>query len=439
MTSKRARGRKAAWLAGACAGALLPAAALAQDGDETARDAAIPIADRFARRGGAQGVRVGSALFFPTVSVDVGYASNAVPGAQGEDEESEAALVAVSAGVAGQVRVGRVDTALSLGANRRRFVDFEDEDAYAVTGAVNASAAPTDRLELEAELSAEAGREPRIALETPVGIARTVGYDTVDADLSARFKGAAAQVTLSAGWGERNFDDTEAVPGFGGVDGEVDQDVRDLTRTTLGARLSGKLFPAGDAFVQLRRRENDFPVGFAGGPFAGLSRDFAADTVQVGIAFDADRPLRGEVALGLQRTSFDADPIADVEGFSAQAGLEWLVTPVSTMRLDAGTAFVAAGFTGATGADEDRLSLGLDTELRRDILLTGSLRYLRRGYEGIDRDDAQWELGAQGRYRLTDRLELTAGLSRIERESDGADGVLDYMAHTLQVGLRLGL
>ena len=89
---------------------------------------------------------------------------------------------------------------------------------------------------------------------------------------------------------------------------------------------------------------------------------------------------------------------------------------------------------GAAGARRRDLSLAVDHELLRNLILTARIDHVEDAYVGRDRTDRRRGASLAADYRLNRRHGLTAELSLMDQASDGAARGPRYRAVRMTVG-----
>ncbi|BAV65638.1 outer membrane beta-barrel protein [Sphingobium cloacae] len=143
----------------------------------------------------------------------------------------------------------------------------------------------------------------------------------------------------------------------------------------IGYRVSGIMSAFGEGFIVVR----DFDLPF---DTSGIDRDSRTYGARVGLAFEPGGLLSGEAAVGVFRFKPD-DPAQDSRtGLSVSAALVYAPTPRLAITLDGFRGDVATVRTGARSRTDTRLRLGVQSEVRHNLRLQGSLLYRRSNFVG---------------------------------------------------------
>ena len=127
--------------------------------------------------------------------------------------------------------------------------------------------------------------------------------------------------------------------------------------------------------------------------------------------------------------------VASVEDAQAKldagASLTWNVTPLTTVVGGVRRTVEETTSAGSGGYFGTEVSLSVDHELLRNLVLGVDGRYVMRDYDGIDRNDDYYELGFDALYMVNRDIYLSAGYEYRDRSSN-ADGET-YNQHVAMV------
>lgn len=245
---------------------------------------------------------------------------------------------------------------------------------------------------------------------------------------SIAFNHAFNRVTtsLAGSWNRYNYDD---VPLIGG--GILDQDFRDRDEYTESAKLGYLLSP--DTNVYLRgtlnqRKYDDQP------PVVAVTRDSKGYQVVVGSDFKLSRLMEGGVYVGYQHQTYDEPSFSDDSGVAYGANVNWFVTPLTTVRLNADSTIEESVIGGNSSYLAQSVGLGLDHELLRNVIISGDVGYENDDFKGISRKDDIYS-GALGvKYLLNPNFALGLEYRIIDRSSN--IGTNDYTRNVVGLTLR---
>jgi hypothetical protein len=172
---------------------------------------------------------------------------------------------------------------------------------------------------------------------------------------------------------------------------------------------------------------------------AGDDDDSNGADVRAGVEVDFTRLVVGEASLGYAYRQYDE--FENEGGLAGDLGITWTPTQLTTVD------FVgSAGFEESTVVFEgDRASGSLSTgigvivnhDLRRNIRLNASARYDRDEFQGTDRVDDTFRLGAGVSYLLNRNLSVDATYRFDTRDSDADNEEFDRNIFRIGLTARL--
>jgi hypothetical protein len=170
-----------------------------------------------------------------------------------------------------------------------------------------------------------------------------------------------------------------------------------------------------------------------------LDRDATTDTVLAGVSLDVTHIIRGELALGVFHVD-NADPTQkDTRSFTASSNIEFFVTQLMSATLVITRDSGAANIVGAATYVSTEGGIGLDYELRRNVVLSAHINSSHRDYSGIEQTERTKTERIAGRWLLNRRMSMDFSYASIDRVWPPGSGIQSYAAKVLTVGLTLAL
>ncbi len=196
--------------------------------------------------------------------------------------------------------------------------------------------------------------------------------------------------------------------------------MKDRNRTGIDARLrlGYELSPAIIPFAEVaightfydRRRDN-----------AGYQRSSDNYAARAGVAFDFGEKLRGELAGGYQRVSYDDARLDAVDAFTADGNVSW--SPRRGTDINIGLRSTVQDSTAADqgGWAEYQLSSALAHQMREHLVarLTGSATY--RDFQGSIDNNTTWIAGAGLTWSINRYLDMTGDIEYETTTGGGSD------------------
>ena len=372
------------------------------------------------------GIRAGSFLIYPSLTVSGQYDSNAFT--TKDNEELDVTLI--------------TSPQIEINSNwNRHALNF----AVGATGAANKEYSENDYLDAFAEASGRLDVRRDDILTGKLRFDRSHDdRDDADNDTGDDNRGNLVRYYsgLVDGQYRHNFARFFTVLGAGIKRleyeniGDRQYDRRNRTeyggRARLGYQLSPRIGPFVQGNVSYRDYDDDQIIN---GELADRSN--TGYRASVGTTVDITSILFGEMSFGYEARNYEFDQLKDSSGFGANGALTWNVTPLTTVILDAssGADETTVTFEGDTAEANLQNQVGLDVthELLRNLLLNANVRYTRDDYEGTSRTDNTYDLGAGVTYLINRNLSVNATYRFTTRDSD--DTELEFDRNLVLVGI----
>jgi len=416
-------------LAMASGAALVPGAALAQNG---ATSASIVIDPTLARSDVA-GTRteadlkqrpfvIGPLYGLPSLSVSGGFESNVF---HRPDARSDF-VATFSPALELHHDGGRNSTELQGQATVRRFGRFtsENSEEFAVD--------LQNRLELGNAGAFTAGTgfarliEPRSSAGSVPNAAEPVSYDRFEVQAGGRFGRGRLSLEPQAGFERLAYAPVSLIGG-----GSADQSFRD-TRTVRGAMTIAYDFSGFAAFVQGAAAH----VESVSAPPDQI-RDADAVSLAVGLRGTITALLSGEVSAGYQSRAYKLPLFADYSGATFHADLQWFVTPLLTLRARADRDFRNSGNPRVAGVLASTATLTAYYDVLRQLRLSAEGSWEDDRYRGSGTRATRKFLRGQAQYRLSRMISLGTSLSWLRQDVRGEALVPEFSTLRVAVGLTM--
>lgn len=267
--------------------------------------------------------------------------------------------------------------------------------------------------------------EPRSNIASLQNASEPVEFTRAGGEVGASYQAGRIRVNGGVAFSTADYDDVELDNGL-----IQDQDFRDndTVRTNLRAAYAVQRDWAIFAEVNHSETEYDPP-----GVFSSVVRDFSDTSVRVGLDFELQALLRGDIGIGAFQSEFDEPTFSDVEGVSVDATMQWFVTQLTTMSFGAGRQTIDPGLVQTSGAVRTNVSARADHELRRNIIVSGEARFTNFEFENIDRSDDRWSLRAAATWKMNRNLWIDGSYQLTDQTSN----VQDFTENRLLFGLRI--
>ncbi|WP_284876602.1 outer membrane beta-barrel protein [Brevundimonas sp. MEB006b] len=386
------------------------------------RNRAVAVRDRPQPAYDPLGVRAGGFTAFPRLRSGVVHDDNVFAA---EDDRQPATTLRLTPEVVVRSHWSRHALETRVRADIDRNLDFDSENTtdWSLSGAGRLDVARGVDVTLAADYAHD--HEARTAAGARPAARRPIAFDLASASLAAtRTRG---RLRLSANAAVLRYDYRDGLNDAGAV---IEQDDRDRTVARLTGRADYALSPATALFVQVARDDRDYRK-VAVSP----ERSSSGHEALAGMDFELGALIRGEVAAGYIRQDFQNAAYGDLDDFGGRARLSWFPTQLTTLTAAAGRSVEDTGVIGSAGALRTDVSISMDHELLRNLILTAETAWSEDDYTGLDRTDTRFAAGFSALYRLDRRYGLTAGLTYLDQSSSGAVAGPSYHSTRLSVAV----
>lgn len=365
------------------------------------------------------GVRAGSWMFNPTLTGGVIYNSNVLSSAT--DERGDAIL--------------RVEPRLhgyTLWDRHWMDVDaYVRSDTYRENSGldqVDAGVRARGRLDIRHDMAVLASlraahlNEPVGSLSSPTGAVEPTPYILVTGDLTYWHNFNRLTAAIGGRIESYDFGSTRAQDGT-----TIDQSRRSGQIYAGHGRLEYVISPRLGVFTALEANRRDL----RGTPTQSLSSEGyrALGGVNLGLT----RLISGELGIGYAEQRFDAPTIEDIAGPTYRALLVWSPTRLVDVTLKAERTVTQAADTDATGIRVDRVQLGVDYELLRNVVISAAGTYERDRFFGQVREDTVHVALTQVKYLLNQHWSVS--LRHRYTDRDSSQPLFTYDKHEVELNV----
>jgi hypothetical protein len=260
------------------------------------------------------------------------------------------------------------------------------------------------------------------SLTSPTGAVAPTPYSLFSGDVTYRQEFGRVIASLGTRIDSYKYGTTHTQDGT-----VIDQSSRDGQIHDAHGRIDYTFSPTLGLFMAADANRRDL----RGTPDQPLSSD--GYRVLAGVDAEFTHLITGELGAGFVRQHFDAVTIGNVEGPTYRALLTWSPTRTVDVWFKAEQIITEATLTDASGIQADALVLGLDYELRRNVIFSTSATYENDRFHGQPRVDNVFATYAELRYQLNRYATISLRHSYTQRESNIP--IDSYSKH--QVGLNV--
>ncbi len=218
-------------------------------------------------------------------------------------------------------------------------------------------------------------------------------------------------------------------PDLGADPDPFDQDFRDANITELGGRLDYYVSPSTAVWTSVSQRWNDYRDESLG------IRDFDRTRALIGAAFDITNVIRGEFGVGYSWARFDNPLVSNFNGWSARAAIDWFVTQLTNVTFVAERDVDGSGEIAAASVQRTNLSVRVDHELYRNVVLWARAGWADDEFQGIDRTDTRITYGAGADWLVNRWASINVRLVHTDLDSSGAAAFRDFEQNRALIGV----
>lgn len=226
-----------------------------------------------------------------------------------------------------------------------------------------------------------------------------------------------------------NFDDARTAAGA-----IINNDDRDRTEYDASARIGLEVNPTTVAQVVASFNQNKYDTSLDD---LGFNRESDGYAIQGGLVIDLTGTVFVDFLVGVFTQSFDDTSLSDVDGSTFRLGVDWDITPLTTVTVAVSRSVEESTLTGTSGVLRTSTALGIDHELLRNLIIGADVSNVIEDFGGIDRDDQTLDFRAGAQYLIHPRIIAEVGVNVTTRDSDVAAQDFDRNRYFLRFVGRL--
>ncbi len=409
------RSTKIIALVGGAVAATAFAAAHAQNnqGEFFQRDRYEAVQERYQEAFDPEPVRLGG--FLVNSELALGAESDDNVFADADDTESDI-VARIAPTVDMRSDLARHEFGGRLQVEHREYTDLDSESATNLRGELRGRLDVTRSFDVGAVVFATDEVEERRNVANLDVFEEPVNFQTTGFRTDARFTRDRIRLRANYDFTDYSYDDVPLVDG-----GSFDNSERDYQFQRVRARAAYAVSPDVAFFVQGEASQRQYDeLALINGNLENRDADGVA--AQVGVNFELPVLIRGDIAVGYLEDDKESEVLADVDGLSLDANVQWFPTRLTTVTFNATRSVIDPGLATSGSATAQDLGVRVDHELYRNILLFGQVGLRERDYEDIDRDDELFDARLGATYKLNKRFHLDGYYERFDRDSSNPNG-----------------
>lgn len=374
----------------------------------------------------AQGVRVGSFVLRPSLTVSETYDSNVFAANTGEVSDF---VTDVNPNVVFESDWANHSLRLEADLEQSLHASEDSEDATDWTLGVSGRLDVLTNTEVRAGLLYGSLTEDRGEPEDVGAAAEPTDYEMFEGSLGITQRFNRLSFDVDAEYADLDFDDTPLIGG-----GFDENDDRDRSVLEVAVQVGYQLVADTVVFLRGTYNDRDYELDV---PAVALNRDSNGYEVVAGVSFELGSLATGEVFAGYQEQSFDDPSFSAVSGIAYGASVDWYVTPLTTLRLSADTAIEDTTSGGASAFESQTVGIGVDHEFLRNLVASLDVDYTEEDFSSSARKDEIYEVEVGIDY-LIDRV-FSIGIFAGYEERDSSVAGDSFSRETVGVRLRSAL
>ncbi len=197
---------------------------------------------------------------------------------------------------------------------------------------------------------------------------------------------------------------------------------QDRVASSITARASYDYSLETNLFVQLVTNDRSYRNRLPG----EATRDSNGYNLTVGSRFRLSRLIEGNVSIGYLEQNYDSKVFRTVSGVSIQGQANYYVTQLTTINASASRSVEDSAIPNVSGYLVTTMRVAVDHELRRNVIISGSLQYENVDFGTYSRIIDRWSEYAGLRYLVSRAVSLTAGVSHIDQSSSGKNRYIAF-------------
>ncbi len=355
------------------------------------------------------GIRAGSMVILPQVTVGLGYSDNIY---YAKDDKKGDGFIDVTPAFIAKSDWSRHSLMLKGSATVERYFSesLRNQTPWDLGALGTLEIGSSFRIipELQVSRQFETPFSGETAATTAVLSSYTRGYGAIRGEYEA------GQSKFTLALDKTIFDFSNIEFSDGSRLNQSDRD-RDLTRITGQAQFA--FTPSMAIYAQANYTDTvyDNAVLFNGDP----NRDSHGYRFIGGLNFDLSGLMRGSIGVGYVKRDFKRF-YPTISGFSAEAKIEYFPSELTTVTLQARRVIEDSAIASNSGFFDTRASLGVDHELLRNLLLRLSGEYAHQDYIGLNAKSDVYRITTGAQYLSSNELSLGFNLSYTGRSPSGS-------------------
>ena len=215
--------------------------------------------------------------------------------------------------------------------------------------------------------------------------------------------------------------------------GHVSNTGRDYNTYTGGVQVGYDLSQSYGVFVRAEGNDVAYDQKEDAG---GVERNAKGFTTVAGLGVDLGGLVFGDVYAGYLEQYFEDSQFDTLGAFTAGGTLTWNVTTLTTVNARAARIIEQTTQTGSPAVLRTTGGLSADHELLRNLILTAAATITNDDYVDSNANDNYYVAGVGARYLMNRNVYARLGYQLVRRSSSGSDNTNNsYLQNVVRIGL----
>lgn len=206
-------------------------------------------------------------------------------------------------------------------------------------------------------------------------------------------------------------------------------------------RLGYEIQPEYEAYVKVIYKEADYDsLVKSSGSGITYNRNSSGYNALGGLAFEMSELVTGDMSVGYLQRSYVDSRLPNISGINGFVKLKWRPTPLTTLNGKLSHDINETTQAGVAGVLATSVSLGVDHELMRNVILSANGSFANNDYQGsvapslVNRNDKVYGGNVSAKYMLN--RNLSTALSYTYQNRDVNYLFNNYEVHQVMLNLR---
>lgn len=372
------------------------------------------------------GIHAGSFKVFPQATLNAGYSDNLY---YSKEDTAKAGFIEFTPALEVSSDWSRHGLKLRGSTQLQRYFSESRRNQTAWDFGALGTVELGNAMRIFPEVQIERDFETPFSGETTAENAVLSSYVRKYAGLRGEYSAGQTKVTLAVN--DTNYQFSDIVRPSGIV---VDQSNRDRNILRGTAQLQYAFTPSVAAYAQVGYADTSYDTDLLAGV---RNRDSDGYSAIVGFNFDLSGLMRGTLGAGYTRRDFRSSLYPNVDGFSFEGKLEYFPSELTTFTLAARRIIEDSNIGSTNAFFDNRASLRVDHELRRNIILSLGGEVARQDYVGSPAKVDVYRITGNSTLLSSNWLSFNLGFSYTGRSTNTTTAGLGFDELRGQIGVTL--